>query len=95
METLYPTQPRRARIFGGLTERQEHIFTWIGVVVVLLYLTAWALAIRHTLDIRREAALFQHLEYPLSAFRRVTHLEVNLTHFGPAERACRPRNDAF
>ena len=53
---IYPEVRRRHRIFGGLTERQEHIFTWIGVVVVLLYLTAWALAIRHTLDIRREAA---------------------------------------
>src|SRR5262249_38936270 len=44
---------------------------------------------------RREAALFQHLEYPLSALRRVTDLEVNLTHFGPAKRARRPRNDVF
>ena len=53
---IYPEVQRRHRIFGGLTERQEHIFTWIGVIVVLLYLTAWALAIRHTLDLRREAA---------------------------------------
>ncbi len=52
---LYPTPRRRNRIFGGLTERQEHIFTWIGVIVVLAYLTAWAMAIRQVLDSRREA----------------------------------------
>ena len=53
---IYPEVRRRNRIFGGLTERQEHIFTWIGVIVVLLYLTAWALAIRQALDVRREIA---------------------------------------
>jgi len=42
---LFPTPRRRHRIFGGLTERQEHIFTWIGVIVVLLYATAWVGAI--------------------------------------------------
>src|SRR2546426_406592 len=43
---LFPQERRRHRIFGGLTERQEHIFTWIAVVVILLYITAWAGAIR-------------------------------------------------
>jgi uncharacterized protein YcbK (DUF882 family) len=33
------------RIFGGLTERQEHIFTWIAVMVILLYIAAWVGAI--------------------------------------------------
>lgn len=28
-----------------MTERQEHIFTWVSVVVVLLYATAWAAAL--------------------------------------------------
>ena len=37
-----------------MTERQEHLFTWIGVIVVLLYLTAWAAAIRSAVDVRRE-----------------------------------------
>ena len=55
METLYPAAPRRARIFGGLTERQEHIFTWIAVVVVLLYATAWVGAIHDTVREQREA----------------------------------------
>ena len=53
---LLPTARRRHRIFGGLTERQEHIFTWIGVVVTLLYLTAWVVAIRQAVDVRREIA---------------------------------------
>ena len=53
---LAPQTRRRNRIFGGLTERQEHIFTWIGVVVVLLYLTAWAGAIRDAVDQQREVA---------------------------------------
>jgi hypothetical protein len=39
---LFPETPQRHRIHRGLvTERQEHIFTWIMVVVVLLYVTAW------------------------------------------------------
>src|SRR2546428_10292396 len=53
---LLPIARRRNRVFGGLTERQEHIFTWIGVIVVLLYLTAWAGAIRQAVDVRREIA---------------------------------------
>lgn len=42
---LYPTAQQRHRVFGGLTESQEHVFTWIGVVIVLLYATAWVAAI--------------------------------------------------
>lgn len=39
---LFPEAPKRHRIHGGLrTERQEHIFTWVTVVVVLLYATLW------------------------------------------------------
>ncbi len=53
---LFPQPRRRHRIFGGLTERQEHIFTWIGVSVVLLYLSAWTGAIREAVDQRREIA---------------------------------------
>jgi uncharacterized protein YcbK (DUF882 family) len=51
---LVPQQRRRHRIFGGLTEREEHIFTWIGVIVVLLYVAAWAGAIREAVDQTRE-----------------------------------------
>lgn len=39
---LFPEPRKRHRIHRGLvTERQEHIFTWVAVVVVILYITAW------------------------------------------------------
>jgi uncharacterized protein YcbK (DUF882 family) len=44
---LFPQTPRRHRVFGGLSERQEHIFTWVAVVVVLLYATAWVSSIHN------------------------------------------------
>lgn len=51
---MFPEQPNRHRIHRGLiTERQEHIFTWIAVVVVLLYATAWVGALA---ELRRRAA---------------------------------------
>src|SRR5881397_3975381 len=51
---LFPEQRRRHRVFGGLNERQEHIFQWIAVVVVLLYVAGWAGAIRDAIDQQRE-----------------------------------------
>ena len=45
----------RHRVFGGLNERQEYIFQWIGVVVVLLYVTAWIGALHEVYDIHRQA----------------------------------------
>lgn len=43
---LFPEAPKRHRIHGGLrTERQEHIFTWMAVIVVLLYATLWVGAV--------------------------------------------------
>jgi len=53
---IVPQPRRRHRVFRGLTERQEHILTWIGVVVVLLYSAAWAGAIREAVDQQREIA---------------------------------------
>lgn len=51
---MFPEVPRRHRIHRGLiSERQEHIFTWISVVVVLLYATAWVGALA---EIRRRVA---------------------------------------
>lgn len=48
---LFPQAPKRHRIHRGLlTERQEHIFTWMAVIVVLLYVTMWIGAL---LEIRR------------------------------------------
>jgi hypothetical protein len=50
---LFPEAPKRHRIHGGLrTERQEHIFTWIAVIVVLLYATLWVRAITEIQRIR-------------------------------------------
>lgn len=45
---------RRHRVFRGLTERQEHIFTWCAVVVILLYMTAWVGAISHLFEVHRQ-----------------------------------------
>jgi hypothetical protein len=43
---LFPEPQKRHRIHQGLlTERQEHIFNWVAVVVVLLYMTAWVAAL--------------------------------------------------
>ena len=39
---LFPEAAKRHRIHRGLlTDRQEHIFTWVAVVVVMLFITAW------------------------------------------------------
>jgi uncharacterized protein YcbK (DUF882 family) len=53
---LFPETANRHRIFGGLNERQEHIFNWIAVVVVLLFITAWIGAIHEEIQQRREIA---------------------------------------
>jgi uncharacterized protein YcbK (DUF882 family) len=53
---LFPEAPQRHRIHLGLrTERQERIFMWITVVVVLLYGTLWTLAVIETSRLRKEA----------------------------------------
>src|SRR3954451_13361801 len=51
---LFPRAKARHRIFRGLNERQEHIFTWIAVVVVLLYVTGWIGAIHTAYEDQRE-----------------------------------------
>ena len=52
-----PEPSRRHRIYRGLvTERQEHIFTWSAVVLVLLYATAWVGAIHDVFEWRHEMA---------------------------------------
>ena len=54
---LFPEVHHRHRIHGGLrTERQEHIFTWMAVIVVLLYATMWISSVIETGRLRREAA---------------------------------------
>jgi len=56
-----------AGVFGGLTQRQEHIFTWCSVVFVLLYITAWVGAVSHMHDVQRqlvEQAKVTHIPAP-------------------------------
>jgi len=54
---LFPEQRRKHRIHRGLlTERQEHIFTWVAVVVVMLYVTAWIGALAEIHRIRNTPA---------------------------------------
>ena len=43
------------RIYGGLSERQEFIFTWYAVVVALLFMTGWTGAIAETIRQQRES----------------------------------------
>jgi uncharacterized protein YcbK (DUF882 family) len=42
-------------MYGGLTERQEFIFTWYAVVVILLFMTGWTGAIAETIRQQRES----------------------------------------
>lgn len=50
---LFPEPQQRHRIHRGLvTERQEHIFTWVAVVVVLLYITGWVAALAQIQSMR-------------------------------------------
>lgn len=53
---LFPQPARRHRAFGGLTERQEHIFTWISVAVVLFYVAGWVGAFDHARRLHRQLA---------------------------------------
>ncbi len=67
---LFPEPPQRHRIHGGLrTERQEHIFTWMAVIFVLLYVTAWVSAIQQIQTIRNTPVAVEdgeHEEPPAS-----------------------------
>jgi hypothetical protein len=53
---LFPDGSRRHRLHRGLvSERQEHIFTWVAMVVVLLYATGWVGALAELRRIRLAA----------------------------------------
>jgi uncharacterized protein YcbK (DUF882 family) len=54
---LLPGPPTKHRVYRGLSERQEHIFTWLTVVVVLLFVTAWVGAFKQARDERDAEAL--------------------------------------
>lgn len=53
---LLPRAPRRHRVFGGLTERQERISTWIAGLVVALFVVAWTGAVVDAFHLRRQIA---------------------------------------
>jgi uncharacterized protein YcbK (DUF882 family) len=54
---LYPRAQKRHRVFGGLRNaKQEHIFTWMTVIIVMLYITGWIGAIHDVIEQRREIA---------------------------------------
>jgi len=54
---LLPDKPLKHRVYRGLSERQEHIFNWMAVIVVLLFITAWVGAYVHLRDQQDAEAL--------------------------------------
>jgi uncharacterized protein YcbK (DUF882 family) len=57
---LFPTTAKRHRVYRGLSERQERIFSWIAGAVILLFVAGWVGSIvtvrRHYQEHLREAA---------------------------------------
>lgn len=90
---MFPEVPRRHRIHRGLvTERQEHIFTWISVIVVLLYISAWVGAL---VEIRRRAAspIFGAPAGPVVPAPATRGITGNI--FGPSSRTTPYLTDAM
>jgi uncharacterized protein YcbK (DUF882 family) len=76
---LFPETPQRHRIHRGLvTARQEHIFNWVLVVVVLLYVTLWIATLIEINRIRDTPVAVQEGEHeepaapPLSPVKSIT-----------------------
>ncbi|HEX7153134.1 MAG TPA: hypothetical protein VF618_16730 [Thermoanaerobaculia bacterium] len=74
---LFPEAKRRHRVYRGLNERQEHIFTWIAVIVILLFMTAWVGGTIETTRLRRAAvakakATGQPVVMPPAPTRQIT-----------------------
>jgi len=87
---LFPTAQRRHRIHRGLrTERQEHIFTWVAVVVVLLYATAWVGAVAEIHRIRTTPTVMPEAEHteppgpPATPIQQVTSILEQVTPSAP------------
>jgi len=77
----------RHRVFGGLNELQEHIFHWIGVVVVLLYVTAWIGALHDVYGIHRQAvaeAKVTHVPPPPAPIAPTQQITAALTGNAPS-----------
>jgi len=93
---LFPEAAKRHRIHRGLlTQRQEHIFTWVAVVVVMLYVTAWIGAIDEIYRIRNTPAFVapgEHTEPPESPAAPTT--QIAGVFFGPPAPPATFLNDA-
>jgi uncharacterized protein YcbK (DUF882 family) len=77
----------RHRVFGGLNERQEHIFLWIGVVVVLLYVTAWVGALKNVYVVRRQTiaeAKAAHVPPPPAPIRPAQQIAAAISGEAPS-----------
>ncbi len=79
---LFPEAPRRHRIHRGLTERQEHIFTWIAVIVALLYATLWVHSITEIARLRDTPVAVANSEHTEPVEPPPTPVQ-SLTQFGP------------
>jgi uncharacterized protein YcbK (DUF882 family) len=94
---LFPEERRHHRIHRGLlTERQEHIFQWIAVVVVLLYVTLWIGAIAEIRRVRNTpvpVADGEHRE-PAAPPRSPTE-NITGAFFGPSPPAATQLTDAM
>jgi uncharacterized protein YcbK (DUF882 family) len=61
----------RHRVYGGLNPRQEHIFTWFAVVIILLFMTAWVGAYQ---EVREEQRQFLADQKEAAAMRKAAGL---------------------
>ena len=78
---------KRHRVFGGLTERQEHVFGWVGVVVVLLYVTAWIGALDSVRDVHKETiavAKITHMPPPPAPVAPTSQIAAALSGDAPS-----------
>jgi hypothetical protein len=92
---LFPEAPDRHRIHRGLvTERQEHIFTWVTIVVVLLYVTAWVGALVQDGKKRVKTTFGDPKDAPLVT-ARTPGSDIAGTIFGPSPPATPYLNEAM
>jgi uncharacterized protein YcbK (DUF882 family) len=94
---LFPEAAKRHRIHRGLlTERQEHIFTWVAVVVVLLYVTAWFGALMEIARIRNTPVAVGPGEHTEPAAPPANPTEqITEVFFGPPKPRSTFLNDAM
>jgi uncharacterized protein YcbK (DUF882 family) len=87
-EPLFPEQRKIHRIHRGLlTQRQEHIFTWVAVVVVMLYVTAWIAAVAEIYRIRNTPEFIAPGEHSEPAGPPASPVQQMTSMFGPVTPA--------